>query len=969
MRLMCCSVCLFFGLLSFTEAQQLPPGVTVKVLYNTVSVTYVDQTGNDGPIGVTVNGEPAMPMQKNFDSGEHNSVIFANEGDTLNVAIENVGSFQVATLSTTLRPPRLTSFDVHNDQELLEAMTTISTDNDVEIRIYPGTYHNFGDHLVHGRSKISIVGMGDSPDDVVLCGAQGPPVEMEWQYIEQDVYKTESGDRDAVMMLFTNASTGEETLVQHVGFAGDSTARGLDEPYFWSNTHPTVWRIKLNGLDPNDLLFTEFSKTEGIKFSQSSDIWLENFTLQNYGWASDRKRNKCKGIILSHCIGARIQSMKFRNISSEAIICSSADDVLIDGCSFEYKLRDTHNIRHVKQNQRLGFEGATSILANKHSHLPKSTRIVVRNCLFDQCGDCIRFHNSDYCDAHDNCFRETYEEILAAVFDCRQIRFWNNLADESTSRAYFDMNSQTGPVWYINNFLHTTRTWFTQDRDPPFRPTNGWGERGFKFSYDSGLGDLGECYFYNNSCILDIDTATYGLEVWRGLQSAFHFGNDGQTHYQTTTRNNLFYSSGMAMDIQANNDPSELGYENNNLDMDFDQIFGANRHGQSFWFRYPGNNPHVSHGNQFEGFDMFRDYFNGSDSNVYSNHANPDDYIIDPVFWPSGSGIPSVTGVSEELAGISNNSFFDLDSQMGASLRIAASGLQNGELYVTGNRMADSILITDDSNNVIVDINGELESYSKNDVDSLTVHGGAGNDEISVTLSNSATEIHIFGHEGDDVIVLNGLFSIRPEIRGGAGSDHITGSDSRDLIVGDSGPEVGNDILVGRGGNDDIYGGKASDQIEGGTGDDFLDGGSGNDFICGEDGNDMIKGESGVDEILGGLGDDTIYGGSGNDTIFGDLGADNYSAGDNDTIYGEDGDDLIYGQRGSDTLSGGSGNDEIFAYYGFDVLTGDDGDDLLCGSSGNDTLTGGEGSDTLDGGPGTDSATDYGDVYIDIENR
>ena len=86
----------------------------------------------------------------------------------------------------------------------------------------------------------------------------------------------------------------------------------------------------------------------------------------------------------------------------------------------------------------------------------------------------------------------------------------------------------------------------------------------------------------------------------------------------------------------------------------------------------------------------------------------------------------------------------------------------------------------------------------------------------------------------------------------------------------------------------------------------------------------------------------------------------------NDTLYGYGGNDTLDGQAGSDTLYGGEGNDTITDDLGFNQLDGGAGNDILTSRSlsGNNTLLGGTGNDSLnatglvvnlDGGEGDDN--------------
>ena len=155
--------------------------------------------------------------------------------------------------------------------------------------------------------------------------------------------------------------------------------------------------------------------------------------------------------------------------------------------------------------------------------------------------------------------------------------------------------------------------------------------------------------------------------------------------------------------------------------------------------------------------------------------------------------------------------------------------------------------------------------------------------------------------------------------------EHLTGSDYRDLLIGDTGQNT----LSGGDGDDILFGGDDTDTLNGGDGDDTLNGGDGTDTLNGNDDDDTLNGGAGNDTLNGGDGDDTLNGGAGNDTLDG-------------------GDD-------TDTLNGGAGNDE---------LDGGDGTDTLNGGTGDDTLRGQAGADIIDGGDGTDTASYVGSIRL-----
>lgn len=251
------------------------------------------------------------------------------------------------------------------------------------------------------------------------------------------------------------------------------------------------------------------------------------------------------------------------------------------------------------------------------------------------------------------------------------------------------------------------------------------------------------------------------------------------------------------------------------------------------------------------------------------------------------------------------------------------------------------------------------------------------------------------------------------------GNDIATGSDLRDLILGN----LGDDTLNGGGGNDDflIDLGHGFDRFDGGAGYDKVVALSDNvqigligdfdasveEFSCAGFSNVSILGTwqwqtldfssvilTDIAAIDAGLGNDTVIGSAGDDVIIGNMG--------DDTLYGGGGDDdfLIGVNHGFDTFDGGAGYDQILAIAdavnigligdfdneveeisgnGFSgvtilgkwqaqtfdfssvVLTGiaaidmAGGHDVVVGSAGNDVLIGGTGNDTQTGGLGDDT--------------
>ena len=340
----------------------------------------------------------------------------------------------------------------------------------------------------------------------------------------------------------------------------------------------------------------------------------------------------------------------------------------------------------------------------------------------------------------------------------------------------------------------------------------------------------------------------------------------------------------------------------------------------------------------------------------------------------------SVTSLSVVLSG-SNTGTADVDGQTVSFINVASvvsSGLADlGSHSIEYAGSDDNIAVTGTT------VSDGLFAYQADSLDSLTIRGGDGNDNIDASASTGA--VNLVGGYGDDVLL------------GGPGNDVLNGNDGNDLLNGGG----GDDNLLGEAGNDTLKGGGGVDTISGGDDDDLLrgqggvlnalDGGAGNDTVQetgdtnftltdaslvsslsthilnsielailrggGGDntldagsfsGQTTLVGLDGNDSLVGGNGDDIIRGNDGNDTILGRDGNDLVLAGTgNDGIAGGAGNDTLNGNSGDDSIFGGLGDDTLFGGAGADALLGEDGDDSLNGNGGGDTVAGGDGTDSI----------------------
>jgi Ca2+-binding RTX toxin-like protein len=200
-------------------------------------------------------------------------------------------------------------------------------------------------------------------------------------------------------------------------------------------------------------------------------------------------------------------------------------------------------------------------------------------------------------------------------------------------------------------------------------------------------------------------------------------------------------------------------------------------------------------------------------------------------------------------------------------LLLSSAVVKDKKLTVRGDMNAPNTIIVSldkGKNNVLVDLNGTMFTFKKDNVERVTLVGG----DLADTL------------EVDQSVV---KFSIFTRFLGNGGDDTLIGGKERDLMYGDDGNDTiisgdGTDTIVGGNGNDTIIAGNGQKVIYGGPGDDIISAGTGQGYIFGEDGNDTITTGDARFEIFGNAGNDTING-HGRDTLWGGDGADVLSGG------------------------------------------------------------------------------------------
>jgi len=229
---------------------------------------------------------------------------------------------------------------------------------------------------------------------------------------------------------------------------------------------------------------------------------------------------------------------------------------------------------------------------------------------------------------------------------------------------------------------------------------------------------------------------------------------------------------------------------------------------------------------------------------------------------------------------------------------VLAAGLDNGVLTVTGTDNAESIVISQAADQIVVDIDGVQSSFPAADVAQISIAALAGDDTIVVNVNRPTM------------------------ILAGAGNDAITGSDGgADIVFG----QQGGDTFAGRGGDDTFT-------WNPGDGSDVIDGGDGDDT--------HVFNGSGADETI----DVTPDGGR--IVLFRNVGSIVMDIGTFENI-------TVNALGGSDIISGAVGLQPLLALL---ALDGGAAGDFINGGDGNDLLLGGDGNDTVDGNRGADTA-------------
>ena len=308
--------------------------------------------------------------------------------------------------------------------------------------------------------------------------------------------------------------------------------------------------------------------------------------------------------------------------------------------------------------------------------------------------------------------------------------------------------------------------------------------------------------------------------------------------------------------------------------------------------------------------------------------------------------------------------------------------LDDGDQCTIEGTPANDVLIGTTGPDVVCADDGDDKIIATTGADQYFGDGGVDTVEYSAAASGVTVNLATGSTSGWVAHVLDGI-------------ENATGGPSKDLLVGDSGPNrldgAGDDDVVrASGGGDTLVGGEGEQDrvsfatlpfpatgtnngvridlrtrlatVRGTTGThwDIRDSVIGFEHVYGSAFRDIIDGDGNANRIWGGAEADVIYAREGNDAVFGGDEGTPGAPDKGDTILLGPGRDLAQGQGGSDIIFGEDGEDQIAGDLGTgtagnDVIFGGGDGDILDGNDGNDTIRGGNGNDTVRGGNGADS--------------
>ncbi len=304
-----------------------------------------------------------------------------------------------------------------------------------------------------------------------------------------------------------------------------------------------------------------------------------------------------------------------------------------------------------------------------------------------------------------------------------------------------------------------------------------------------------------------------------------------------------------------------------------------------------------------------------------------------PVITKVGAVV--IAGTAEAQASIT---LFDGATKLGARVADATGAwtipiaLQTGTHLLTANATDAAGNIGATSTAVTAVIGSTGDDALSGGPGIVFMRGGAGND--TYTVSNSADVVSEIAGQGTADTVLTNINYALPA---GSEIEFLTGTGPSGLTL--AGNEFANTI-VGTAGNDTLSGGGGSDTLNGGGGADAMTGGAGNDTYIVDNSSDTVveQANGGTDQVNTTLNTYTLGNNVENLTF---TGTGNF-VGTGNTLA-----NVITGGTGNDTLSGGSGNDTLIGGSGNDALNGGSGVDTMTGGAGNDTYSVDNAGDTI----------------------
>ena len=120
------------------------------------------------------------------------------------------------------------------------------------------------------------------------------------------------------------------------------------------------------------------------------------------------------------------------------------------------------------------------------------------------------------------------------------------------------------------------------------------------------------------------------------------------------------------------------------------------------------------------------------------------------------------------------------------SRTVPAVGLSNGVLTIDGDIGADTIVVSQAGDNVLVTLNSVNSLFTLSEVKDVRINGGLSDDTITYTLDKHVT---ISGGDGNDTITAGGILGGgNATIYGGDGNDTITSTATgRTSVIGGDG--------------------------------------------------------------------------------------------------------------------------------------------------------------------------------------